>query len=427
MLNLVTRVKRVNWYDERFYQLEFTDNRTEFYPSSTNILGLYPNDFLPRWRGDVGNREADARMNDAARRGTRIHNAVNIYVRGGVVLYEPDRYEDEELKAQNRTIIAQCLIKNIPYTVLHEQVEMMQATRFMEWFEALKGATVEGAELIVYSVQHRYAGTLDILLHLPKDGSYKLWRNTATELLAGLYVVDLKTGRMAEEHYLQTGSYAHAVEESLLRDVRGTIIVNPSADPEEDGSGAATHVRIGEQWKEDFEDFLRMRRIYEREYGERTPKLGSFPVLLMRETHEEILSGFVLPNQTVANAQVGAINRVAETAPVNGDGAAASTVEQGPAPEAKEQPAVVEDKKAALLGQVKSLVLSVYPQPVRNPKQVQGAANLMHRAFPFKNEKDERIAETFVQAAELSEDQLQQGLPQLEKDVDQILKAKEGK
>ena len=103
-------VKLIQWFDSRFYQIQYEENEKQiedYYASTTTKLGASPKLWLAEWRGDIGNREANLRMNEAADRGKRIHNGWYILHNGGIVIYDPIEYSiytDEEiikLKAEN--------------------------------------------------------------------------------------------------------------------------------------------------------------------------------------------------------------------------------------------------------------------------------------------------------------------------------------
>ena len=66
----------ISWWDSRYYPCIAPDGSEIYLPSVTTILGaVSKGDFLEKWRGDIGNREADLRMNEAGDRGSRVHHA----------------------------------------------------------------------------------------------------------------------------------------------------------------------------------------------------------------------------------------------------------------------------------------------------------------------------------------------------------------
>ena len=75
------------WFSEHWYKIN--KNPVEYYPSVTTKKSEKAQPFLAIWRGDIGNREADLRMNESSESGTRQHNAFWAIANGGVVIYQP--------------------------------------------------------------------------------------------------------------------------------------------------------------------------------------------------------------------------------------------------------------------------------------------------------------------------------------------------
>ena len=53
----------------------------------TTILSSSPKEWLGRWRGQVGNWEADRIMNEALDKGSKIHSAFANLIEGAIILY----------------------------------------------------------------------------------------------------------------------------------------------------------------------------------------------------------------------------------------------------------------------------------------------------------------------------------------------------
>ena len=79
-------VKVIEYFDQRFYKMSFLDP-LDYFPSVTTKLGIIDKPFLARWRGDIGNREADYRVRDAQEKGSNIHNGWFVMTQGGAVVY----------------------------------------------------------------------------------------------------------------------------------------------------------------------------------------------------------------------------------------------------------------------------------------------------------------------------------------------------
>ena len=84
-------IKQVSYFDEHWYRFE-TNSGVIFLPSVTTKLGVVNKSFLARWRGDIGNREADMRLFEGQERGSRLHRAFETFCKGGTVVFNPQRY-----------------------------------------------------------------------------------------------------------------------------------------------------------------------------------------------------------------------------------------------------------------------------------------------------------------------------------------------
>lgn len=166
----------------RFYKVD-----GERYPSVTTILGILEKSGLAKWRGSVGNQEADRISKEAADHGTAIHalvEQINLGNRGP--FGEPD---DTVVKA------------------------------YIEWYDK-NISHVLGAERLVASRRFKYAGTADGVIVLNGD-------RDAT-------VIDLKTSKTdlgQREWALQLAAYALALEEEDIYCRRRIILRMPKATP----------------------------------------------------------------------------------------------------------------------------------------------------------------------------------------------------
>lgn len=146
------------------------------YPSVTTVLEVIRNPFLERWRGAVGNEQADETLEGSGEFGTAVHAACEAYVRG-----ELEVGDAGELR---------------PWVA-----------GFDRWFRNRVGEVV-ACEQTVFSDEHRFAGTMDLLVRL-KTGEVAL--------------CDIKTSkRINVKMGLQLAAYRRAVAEQfgLLADRR---------------------------------------------------------------------------------------------------------------------------------------------------------------------------------------------------------------
>ena len=134
------------------------------YPSVTTIIGaVIRKPFLEKWRGDVGNRQADKRRDEAGEHGTAVHSTCGLIMRG---------------------------VDAIP---LDDPLLEAQVDAFKTWHDLaiLEVLTVEET---IYNQAHGYAGTLDERAILKGDRLPS--------------IIDVKTGHFDEDGCrMQTAAY----------------------------------------------------------------------------------------------------------------------------------------------------------------------------------------------------------------------------
>lgn len=296
---LVTRVRAVPWFDDRYYEIVFANGEKDLLVSVSTVVDEWPDDGLARFRGDVGNREADMRMGEAADRGSRIHQACNIIVRGGIVLFQhpDDAPQDGELNEQNRLIIQQCKATDTPYFLMWDQVEFVAAWRFYQWHDRVRPDYM-AAEKIVYSLEHRIAGRLDFQAY-HEGGTYFVSGAKPVDIPHGVGVWDYKSGYLNEPKFrAQLAGYAECIEqtEGVQVDFTGIIHLKAQTTAKEGIEGVKTIVVGRDQWKEDFGTFLNLKRLFEIKHPNDKPKIFSFPSYLIRGDATRLVpSGFVQP------------------------------------------------------------------------------------------------------------------------------------
>lgn len=262
----------VQWFDEHWYKI--TKNDTVHYlPSVTTKLGIVDKPNLARWRGDIGNREADLRMHEASDRGKRIHWATETALKGGAVIYDPWQtpvYTEQgiiDLKAKYGGSLA----------ILRTQDEMVQMWKVQRQLEVLKPQVID-VEAKVYDIEHRDAGTIDGVYWI-EEGDYLISGKTPIHLEAGLYINDLKTGKYLDENvWLQLAPYAWMWELIHGAKIAGALVTWTGATIKSGIPGLKTLVRTrAELFEKDYPDYRHAAALWEREHKDDQPQTFEFP------------------------------------------------------------------------------------------------------------------------------------------------------
>lgn len=271
------KVKMVEWFDQHWYKLTVVNGTTEtrWIPSVTTKLGIVDKPFLPRWRGDIGNREADMRLFEAQERGTRIHHAWSVFCTGGAIVYNPwqhPNYTDEEIAAVMATHMG-----NV--AVVKYQDEMLALIKLQKAVEILRPKMVY-SERMVYSLAHNDAGTADNDWFI-EEGDYAINGAKAVHIPAGRYIVDLKTGSMvSDEARYQTAAYLKCSEEMGDGPYAGTLILHTSAQTKKGIEGFAGLLRTRAEAEEDYRTYRIIAELWERKNEDAAPRVFEFPSLL---------------------------------------------------------------------------------------------------------------------------------------------------
>jgi hypothetical protein len=281
------QVKMIDWFSDHWYRLELANDdgvlETHWIPSVTTKLGIINKPFLAKWRGDIGNREADARVWESQEKGSRIHDAWHCYVTGGLVVYNPyKRPVYTEVQIMNMKIDHPNMV------VLGDQEEMLAIYKLDKFMNILNPKVIK-AEEIVYSLKNNDAGTLDNLFEI-QEGEYLINGSRPVYLVSGLYVADLKTGNMVDENaYRQTAAYANCIEEMGIGKVEGTIIMHTNSKTKTGIEGFSAIVRNYEQVKEDYEEYRLAAALWERQNKDASPRIFDLPSLIKmkKETSNE--------------------------------------------------------------------------------------------------------------------------------------------
>lgn len=270
---MTIEIKKIDYFDEHWYRLE-TENGIIFIPSVTTKLGITNKPFLARWRGDIGNREADMRLFEAQMRGSRIHECFEILCNGGTIVYNPSRYPTyttEEIAAlrQSHAILGIS-------TYQDEYLDILKLTEFMK----IVKPEILACEMTVYSLENNDAGTLDGLYRI-KGGKYLVNGSKPLDIQEGVYVVDLKTGSMVDKNaYRQTAAYAACVKEMGIADPIGTIILHTQSKNRGGIEGLGVHLRNIEQMNADYLSYRIVSSLWDDENKESAPRNFQFPSMI---------------------------------------------------------------------------------------------------------------------------------------------------
>lgn len=213
--------KQVNVLDSRFYRRE-----GNYYPSVTSVLNYFPkNQFFHSWLKDVGHN-SDIIASKAAGEGTQVHNAVDDFLNGKEITWI-----DEFGNAKYNLDVWRMILK------------------FADFWNTHKPELI-ATEYHLFSDEHRYAGTADLVV--------KLFDN--------IWLLDLKTSNSLHTSYdLQLAAYATAWNETHDEKVTHTGILWVKANTRSEGKGDKIQ---GKGWELKFvndieKNFKMFKNIYE--------------------------------------------------------------------------------------------------------------------------------------------------------------------
>ena len=265
----------LEWFDEHWYQIELDGGEVRFLASVTTKLQATPKPFLARWRGDVGNREADLRLYEAGARGTRIHYAASVLAKNGTVVYNPF----------NRPTYSHDQIKHIEdetgeeVFVLQDQNEMYQVVKFKDWLDEVKPEIV-AYDKIVYDLENNDAGTIDFIFKI-NEGFYDVSGATPLALAEGYYIVDLKSSnQLQDDYWMQVAAYTKMAADNFINkdEIQGGLLIHTNAVRTKKGiPGLMTKLHTKEALRGDYEAYRHVSAIWERHNKNAAPKLLQFP------------------------------------------------------------------------------------------------------------------------------------------------------
>lgn len=213
-------VAMIEWFNAHYYRVTVGEV-VRFIPSVTTKLGIIDKPNLARWRGDLGNREADARMHEAAQAGTRKHWAHAVMLEGGAVIYDPWQkpvYTEEGIKELKE--------KYKEVAILRTQEEMWDICKLAEQFKRLNPGLILGVEEMVYDLEENMAGTIDHIYFI-EEGDYLIAGKEPLHLPGGVYIGDLKTGNYVDDNvFRQLAPYAACYEKKHGVQVAGALVTH---------------------------------------------------------------------------------------------------------------------------------------------------------------------------------------------------------
>lgn len=166
---LDSNLKQITLLDQRYYQ--YND---EYFPSVSHILSCYPKGkYFEDWLKSYG-LNADAIAEKAAFEGTQVHNAIEQLLLGKEI-----KWIDSKGHANYSLDVWKMILK------------------FIDFYNTFQPEIIS-SEKQIYSVEHKYAGTTDLVLKI-KDK---------------IYLMDIKTSNSLHYTYdLQLAAYKVAWEE----------------------------------------------------------------------------------------------------------------------------------------------------------------------------------------------------------------------
>lgn len=264
----------VEHFDEHYYKVTVGE-QNYYIPSVTTKLGIIDKPFLAKWRGDIGNREADMRSYEGAQRGKRLHWARETLLKGGAVIYDP--WQNPVYTPDG---IANLSVEHERLAILRTQDEMHTIHKFQKQFKAL-APMVLGVEEKVFDIDQRDAGTIDAIYKI-KEGDYMISGAKPIHLEEGIYIEDLKTGKSVDDNvWLQIAPYLVMYEKMHGVKCQGALITHTSSSLKTGIPGLKTMVRSRELLvSQDYHDYRHASHLWERENGGKSPDTLEFPSLI---------------------------------------------------------------------------------------------------------------------------------------------------
>jgi len=278
----VSEAVLIEAFNDHYYKV--IEKEAVFYlPSVTTKIGIVDKPNLARWRGDVGNREADLRMYDSGQRGKRIHWAWETALKSGAVVYDPWQnpvYTEEgiaELKKRYTNV-----------AILRTQEEMWAITKLQRQFDIWTPGIL-GVEEKVYDLDHRDAGTIDSI-YWTDGGDFLISGSKPLHLDPGIYINDLKTGSYVDDNvWMQLAPYAYMWEKKHQAQVTGAMVTHTGSTIKTGIPGLKTMVRPRDLLLgKDYDAYRHAAALWERNHEGEQPETFEFPSLVQLNIKEPI-------------------------------------------------------------------------------------------------------------------------------------------
>jgi len=393
----VKEVERVDYFDDRTYNIALTIDQSVELISTTTYLDIAPKPYLiPFYKKNTA-EEIDRRFREGQVRGSRLHWAFYVLSRGGVPLFQPPDWKNpnKKLTDQNNLIAQQCRNSSRMYCYIADQDEWLQVKRVEKWFKVVK-PKLHYAELVVWSLEHQMAGTLDIVAEI-KRGKYNIQGSKNLELYDGLYIADYKTGNVdVIVNFAQLASYLMCLKEDLpevFNQIEGGMIIQPDASTRAGEIPGLTTIYKSKDdiLKEDWPYFQHIQALWRRHHPNFKAEHFDFETyaVLDEDFVKDVITGQA-PNPK-ADALIVQVPVVTK--------------------EELEKSQTDLDREDMLL-KVAALCESVYTG--KKKSDAAGRDTLIQRAFRLNGKP---IVETYAEAGKLTLEQLRAGFETLQNDV----------
>lgn len=231
----MNKIEQITLFDERYYQVE-----EKYLPSITWVLNSYPKNIaFQQWLANNGWEEAERIKDEAADRGSKVHNAIEDMLNGAELTYKTPYFSKR-------------MQEHVPLS----DSEWNHLMTFKAWWDMEQPRLVT-TEKVVYSLKYNYAGTTDAILSL-KGGT--------------LTVADWKTSSgIFPTYYMQIAAYIRAIEE-MVPDLKGKITRGLIVRT---GTRHKVGYEVGVINEEDiekyFQQFLCVKNVWAIEHGSKSP------------------------------------------------------------------------------------------------------------------------------------------------------------
>lgn len=248
--------KKVDLFDERFYQIEGKDvfNVTGW------LEGFPKGNGFNQWLKTT--KDPDAVRDEAAQLGSEVHRLIELTLLGDTVKWQEGLTKLEVWERYLGWCNFWYDLKTDPNTTL--DLKKIKEIKIEEKF----------TEFITYDLELGYAGTVDKMIKLIyTDDSYQF------------VILDWKSGNnIHDTAYIQISAYAHSVMKQFkIKDLLGFVVqVNPTLNKK----GYRVYPVDVES---EFQYFLAAQLNYRRAFGEPKPKYRTYPTEINLESINKII------------------------------------------------------------------------------------------------------------------------------------------